>query len=365
VSFRRRTVLAAPLLLGGARSARTQGAADLLGRQIRLPAAAPRRVVLGDGFLLIALSLLHPDPVSLLAGWATNLQTLDVALHDAYRRRFPALDAVPAIGGTAGSSISAERMLSVAPDLVLFSAWQASSAENQALLRALDEAGVPVAFVDFFLRPLDNTTPSLRLLGQLLGVRDQAEAFIQFHAAHLGAIRQTMAGAPAGPTVLLQAHAGRWACCWSVGSGGVGEYLDLLGSRNIGMGAFPGPAGGALNLEFVIAADPEVYVATGTPRAGASGGISVGPGVVAAQAADDLARVTRAPGLQTLSAIRHGRAHALWNYFSDGPLGIVALEAMAQWLRPELFPGKTADATLAEINRRFAAMPFEGAFWAP
>lgn len=361
----RRAMLAAPLLLGAAKGARAQAAVDLLGRPVRLPAAPPRRVVLGDGFLLIALSLLHPDPVSLLAGWATNLQTLDVALHDAYRSRFPALNAVPAIGGTAGSSISAERMLAVAPDLVLFSAWQASSTENQALLRALEDAGVPVAFVDFFLRPLDNTTPSLRLLGRLLGVREQAEAFLQFHASRLGAIRQAVAGAPAGPTVLLQAHAGRWACCWSVGSGGVGEYLNLLGGRNIGMGAFPGPAGGTLNLEFVIAADPEVYVATGTPRAGETGGISVGPGVAAARAAADLARVTRAPGLQTLSAVRHGRAHALWNYFSDGPLGIVALEAMAGWLRPELFPGVKAGETLAEINRRFAAMPFEGAFWAP
>jgi len=358
----RRGLLAAPFLLGTTGGARA--ATDLLGRPVRPPPAPPRRVVLGEGFLLIALSLLHPDPVSLLAGWATNLQTLDVDLHAAYRRRFPALDAVPAIGGTAGSSISAERMLAVAPDLVLFSAWQASSTENQALLRALEEAGVPVAFVDFFLRPLDNTAPSLRLLGDWLGVRDQAEAFIRFHATRLDAIRQTMAGAPPGPSVLLQAHAGRWPCCWSVGSGGVGEYLGLLGGRNIGMGAFPGPAGGTLHLEFVIAADPEVYVATGTPRAGAAGGISVGPGVAPERAAAELARVTHAPGLDTLSAVRNGRVHALWNYFSDGPLGIVALQAMAHWLRPDLFPRMEAGDSLAEINRRFAAMPFEGAFWA-
>jgi iron complex transport system substrate-binding protein len=336
---------------------------DLLGRSVTVP-QAPRRVLLGDGFQFITLSLLHPDPAALLAGWASNLRTLDPALHGAFLRRFPALAAVPEVGGTSSSGISVERALSVAPDLAIFSAWQASSEENRALVVALTRAGVPVVFVDLFLRPLEHVGPSLRLLGQVLGRTAQAEAVAGFRDAHLAQIRQTMAAAPApGPTVLLHAHAGRWACCWSAGGGGVGEYLALLGGRNIGAQVFPSPVGGALNLEFVIAAAPQVYVATGLPGAAANGGISLGQGVGATEAAQGLAQVLQAPGLATLPAARDGRAHALWSYFSETPLDIVAVELLARWLRPELFGALDPAATLAEINARFAAMPFAGAYW--
>ncbi|MBE9604713.1 ABC transporter substrate-binding protein [Acetobacteraceae bacterium H6797] len=355
----RRTLLAAPLLVPAMARAQATFPAevtDLLGRRVAIP-AAPRRILLGDGFQLLTLSLLHPDPVSMLAGWAGNLRNLDAGLHDGFRHRFPALDRLPVIG-------SAEAALALGPDLVIFSAWQASSAETQAILAALEKAGVPVVFIDFFLQPLRNTKVSLRLLGQLLGRQEQAEAFITFIAGNMAGVTTGMAGAPPGPTVLLHAHAGRWACCWSAGSGGVGEYLSLLGARNIGAPLFPGPAGGALNLEYVITADPEVYIATGRPMAGAAGGISIGPGVAAGTVQADLRRVIAAPGLDGLAAIRTGRVHALWNFFSDSPLGIVALLALAGWLRPDRFSTAAAGKAFDEINASFAALPFEGTFFA-
>lgn len=357
----RRALLLAPLAMPRLARARPAEVTDLLGRRVALP-PAPRRILLGDGFQLLSLSLLHPDPVSLLAGWAGNLRSLDAALLAAFQRRFPALRELPLVTAHAGQGLSAERALSVAPDLAIFSAWQAAAAETQAALRVLEKADVPVVFVDFFLRPLENTDPSLRLLGAALGRQDQAEALIGFRAAHLARIRDTMAGAPPGPSLLLHAHAGRWPCCWAAGSGGIGEFFPILGARNIGLPVFPGPAGGALSLEYVIQADPEVYVATGQPMAGAEGGIAIGPGVAPQQAAADLARVVASPGLAGLAAVRQGRVHALWNFFSDSPLGIVALLALAGWLRPERFAAAEAGTALARINADFATMPFAGTF---
>jgi iron complex transport system substrate-binding protein len=60
-----------------------------------------------------------------------------------------------------------------------------------------------------------------------------------------------------------------------------------------------------------------------------------------------------------IDAIRAGRAHGLWNYFSGTAINVVGAEVMARWVRPDLDPA----ATLAEINRRFAAVPFEGTYW--
>lgn len=49
--------------------------------------------------------------------------------------------------------------------------------------------------------------------------------------------------------------------------------------------------------------------------------------------------------------------------FNAVPLNVLAAEAFAAWLRPELFADISPEATLAEINQRFAAVPFEGSYW--
>jgi iron complex transport system substrate-binding protein len=42
---------------------------------------------------------------------------------------------------------------------------------------------------------------------------------------------------------------------------------------------------------------------------------------------------------------------------------IVAIEALARWLHPERLAGIDPAATLAEINRRFLALPMAGTYW--
>lgn len=68
--------------------------------------------------------------------------------------------------------------------------------------------------------------------------------------------------------------------------------------------------------------------------------------------------------MASIAAVRSGRVHGLWNFFNAIPLNIVAAEAFAVWLRPDIFPDVDPAETLAEINRRFAAVPFEGSYWA-
>ena len=65
----------------------------------------------------------------------------------------------------------------------------------------------------------------------------------------------------------------------------------------------------------------------------------------------------------SLKAVREGRAYGLWNYFNAVPLNILAAEVFAKWLRPDLFADIDPEATLKEINARFAAVPFDGAYW--
>ncbi|MBP0493335.1 ABC transporter substrate-binding protein [Pararoseomonas indoligenes] len=349
-------------------SARGQGAwprtvTDVLGRRVTIK-APPRAVLLGEGFQLLNLALVHPDPVSILVGTGGELKRVDAAMDTALRRRFPALERVPELTASVGQGFPAERALALRPDLVVLSAWQANSQEMRRAVELLEGSGVPVVYVDFFQRPARNTVPGLRLLGAALGQEERAEgitAFIEERKARIAGGVAARGGE--GPRVLFAAYAGRWPCCWAPGpEGSVGEFLVALRARNVAAGVVPG-GGGSIPVESVLLSGAEVFIGTGTAVQGETAGLQLGGGVSPEAARASLEVVMRAPELAALPAARARRAFGLWHAFTQSAINIVAEEAMARWVRPEIFGALDPAATLAEINGRFSAFPYEGSFW--
>jgi iron complex transport system substrate-binding protein len=331
---------------------------DALGREVVIP-SEPKAVLLGSGFNLVALSLIHPDPVSVLAGWASDLKTDNPAIYAGFRDRFPDIEKVPVVSD--GVTVSAEAALSLKTDLAILANWQVASEPGRQAVDFLEKTGVPVIVVDFNSDALKNTAPMMRLLGRVLNREEQANAFADFYEQRLHEIRARVAGAAKpGPTVLMDAFPNPDKCCYAYGTGGLGEFIALTGSRNL---AEDLPKQGSLvSPEFMLSANPDVYIATASPG-GTYSPFSVGPGVDDAEARRTLADAVKSPYLSHMSAVRDGRVHGLWNFFNAVPLNILAAEAFAHWLRPDLFADTDPRRTLDEINRRFAAAPFEGAYW--
>ena len=108
-------------------------------------------------------------------------------------------------------------------------------------------------FIDFLANPIDNTVPSMRLLGRLLGREAAAEAFVRFHQMRTQRIEQRLAQAkPPLPSVLIHAHAGLNECCNSPGRATIGAFIEPAGGRNIALDVLKQPFG-QLSLEYVIA----------------------------------------------------------------------------------------------------------------
>lgn len=336
---------------------------DILGRQVTVQ-QAPRAVLLGESFQLLTLSLIHPDPVSLLVGMGGDLRQADPQSYAAFLRKFPALAQVPELTSNVGQAFSVERALALNPDLVILSAWQAPLAETKQAVAFFEASGTPVVFIDLFQKPLTNTLPSIRLLGQVLDQVNQAEAFISFQEEHFGRIRQRLAGhSGSAPRVLLNAFPGRWPCCWAAGDDGAGEFLAFVGAANVATGVLNDSRGAQLPLEQVLAHQPDIYVGTGLFRRGDGNGLLLGTGADEADARASLKRVTQETALVDLDAVRAGRVHGLWNFFAGTAINLVAVEALAHWVWPDRFSDVNPATTLAEINRRFAAVPFEGTYW--
>ena len=150
---------------------------DLAGRMVTLPGPA-KRIVLAQGRQLNGLGLLHPDPISLLAGWGSDHKRQNPDAYARYAAKFPAIETVPTVGdGGTQDGFSFEKAVSLAPDLVILSQSLAGTRRGPGdLVARFEAAGITVAVVDFYLQPLRDTVPSLRVLGKLIGREEQAEA---------------------------------------------------------------------------------------------------------------------------------------------------------------------------------------------
>ncbi|OLP56490.1 ferrichrome ABC transporter [Rhizobium rhizosphaerae] len=333
---------------------------DSHGRSVTIP-ARPKAILLGTGFHLVALSLVDPDPVSRLAGWSEDMKADNPELYARFAAKFPALDRLSRIDDGSGPGLSLETLLTIPADLAILANWQADTDAGKQAMTVLEQSGVPVLVLDFNSAPLDKTPEAMRLLGRAIDRERQADDFARLFEERIARIRERVARADTpGPSVLMDAFPNPGRCCYAYGTGGLGAFLTLAGGRNVAEG-LPAP-GGMVSAEFLLAANPEVYIATSAPAGGYSD-VVIGPGVAEETARDSLKKAVSAPILAELAAVRSGRVHGLWNFFNAVPLNVVAAEAFATWLRPHLFPDLDPAATLREINDRFAAVPFDGAYW--
>ncbi|WP_347900788.1 ABC transporter substrate-binding protein [Pseudomonas purpurea] len=358
----RLSLLPLGLLIAGSVSAAT--VTDLAGRQVEVPAKVDR-ILLGEGRMIYSLSLLEgKNPFARLAGWQGDFRGLDVQGYAAYRQQFPEADDVPLVGGTSADTFSVEKALAVHPDLAIMalSGGHGPSPDSEAV-KQLEAAGVAVVFVDFSDHPLSNTVPSMRVLGQALGREQQADAFIDFYQQSLATVSETLAKAQAPvprPKIFIDMLAGLQDCCGSPGTGNFGEMITLAGGENIGAGRIPGPIG-VLNVEYILSSEPQVYVATGVFAAG-QGGVTLGYAATDKQARDSLRQVAHRAPLNELRAVREGNVHGLWHIFYDSPEHLIAVQALAKWLHPQLFAQLDPEKTRAELYRRFMPIPASGVF---
>lgn len=333
---------------------------DLRDRPLSIATPAGK-LSIDDGRYLIALSLIHPDPVGVLAAWAGDVNRISPEMYAAFVEKSPTLATLPKTPSSAGD-FDVEAVLAAGPNVAVVSL---GSGPTDAQVSQLEAAGVTVAFIDFFTHPFENQARSLSLLGRLVGREEQATAYNTFRAERLKVISDRVATLTDAqkPTVFLEAHAGNGPdCCNSVGPGNVGDYIAFVGGRNIGADVL-NTASGKLNLEYVIDRDPTIYIATGGPHLERAGGFVVGPQYSADQSRSSLRRVASRRGITNLTAVSAGRTHGLSHQLLNSPIDIVATEVLAKWIHPELFADLNPRATLDQINTRFLAVPYRGDYW--
>lgn len=359
-----RAALAATALLCALPGAQARQVTDLAGRVVTVP-DHPQRVLLGEGRFVFAMALLdRADPVARVVGWQGELKQQDPYSWQQLIKRFPKAAEVPLIGTTSEASVSPEKIVSLKPDVAIFSLSGHGPGRNNPMIASLQQAGIPVVFIDFRQHPVQNTVPSLRILGQALDRPEQAERYIAFYESHLAKVRELVQPVPQAerPRVFVEMLAGVWpACCHTTGNGSFGDLLEAAGGVNVAAPVLPG-AIGDVSMEFLLKAQPQVYIATGSRSDPGRPGLLVGPGAAADVSAASLSTVLQRDGIRDLDAVKRGRAFGIWHAFYNSPYNVAAIEAMAKWLYPERAAALDPDATMATLYRDFLDVDGAGTY---
>ncbi|MBP2834977.1 ABC transporter substrate-binding protein [Dickeya parazeae] len=340
---------------------------DIAGRQVIIP-DNPQRIVLGESRMLYTLALLEPgNPAQRIVGWPGDLARYDAQSWGRYLAKFPDIGRIPQLGNGNLNSVNAEMLLPLKPDLVILPRLAKGADNEQSIQQALTQAGIPYIYVDLRIDLLKNTIPSLRLLGEVLNQPSRADAFIAFYQQHMDAIRTRLVQYQGRKTtVMLHLHLGRRdTCCTTAVNGNLGELLAFAGGDNIAAGKVKGVYG-ELSPEQALAAQPDVYIATG--MAGPDGkrfsDLMLGPDVTPRQASDSLRTLLlQEPLLSHLSAVGNGRAWSMWHNFYLSPYHVVMVEMFAKALYPTLFSDIDPQRTLQQLYQQFLPIDFSGTYW--
>ncbi len=334
---------------------------DLAGREVTL-AAAPERLFLDNPRHLFALAALLPDPVSRMSGWRGSLESFDPVAQARFAAAFPALSDLPTLGNNGNAMPSAEALITLDPDLIVADISRHAELRQTPLLDQLAALQIPILFIDFREHPLDDTQPSLELLGQALDAESRASALITRLQSATAAVDDCLDAVTRRPSVLIDIAPGlKVDCCRSNFDSGLADLVDHARGDNIAAGMSPGTEN-VLNPETILARDPDVIIATAAQWA-KSGSIRAGFGVAESDTQSDMADVVaRRPGWSALSAVNDGGFHAIWHGYHQGPFSVVALQAIAGWLHPQQCGALDPAATRRELYRDFMPITVDGTF---
>lgn len=357
------------LFSGIAEAGETIKIKDITGREVEVNVPV-ERVILGEGRQIYFTGALDTDaPFKRVVGWRDDFQKADLDGYNIYLQKFPEMAKIPTFGGMKDGTFDIEQAVALKPDVIIMNTEAKSATEESGYIEKLAKVGIPLVYIDFREKPMQNTDESMRIIGKLFGKEARSEEFVKFHDDQLARVTDTLAkaGDLKKPVVFME-RAGGYSddCCMSFGNENFGKMVELAGGINMAKDIIPGTFG-AVNPEQIIASNPDQVIVTGSNwELYVPGGawVGVGPGADKAKAEEKLAALMKRPAFTGIKAVTEGNVHAIWHQFYNSPYQFVAVQQIAKWLHPDLFADLDPEATFKELHERFLPVAYHTGYFA-
>ena len=322
----------------------------------------PQRIILQDGRDIFALALLERDnPFARVVAWNNLPKKQDTETWNVLKRKWPEAEKILDMKFSDQGNVDLETVISRQPDLMIAQLRARPSLVQSGVLAQLEALHIPVVFVDYELHPVENTLPSIALLGKVMGQTERAQAYMDFYQQRLDRIHQRLATVSKKPLVFIEPIAGVGGldngCCFTHARNGWGGLVEAAGGTNIGSQLLPG-ATGNIAVEKIISLNPDYYLMTGSKRPGKGTAIiPFGYNVPAEDVSAAFNALLTRQGVASIPAVARGHTGALYHHFYNNPYNIVAIETLSKIFYPTLFKDVDPLADYHAIINGFTDIP--------
>jgi ABC-type Fe3+-hydroxamate transport system substrate-binding protein len=282
-----------------------------------------------------------------------------------YAAVIPNLQAMPDMGHTEDNTFSAEKVISLKPDVLFVAEWTFKAL--QTARQQIEAAGIPIVVIDYNAQLLERHLSSTRVIGKVMGTEVRAEELAKLYEREYNDVMARIAKSSDKSRKKVYIELGQ-AGADTVGnsySGTMwGKMLTTLGAVNVADGKLPGPWG-PLNAEAVIADNPDLIFITGSSWVNKPKAVKTGY-----QATPEVTRASLQPyaaraGWATLKAVKNGEVHAIEAGLCRSLFDFVAMQYIAKRLYPDAFKDVDPDASFRRYHEKYLPVAFAGTWMLP
>lgn len=334
---------------------------DAAGHEVRLRGPA-RRIMLGFNFEEFS-AVAGPGGWDRVVGinrrqWAINRP----AVWRHHLATMPRLAELPDIGAAENQTLSAERIISMRPDLFVIHAWGYKAQPD--VMERLEAAGVAILCVDYNAQTRELHRASTLALGMALGQQARAGELADLYDRKVEELLARVARATQRPSVYVELGSGGPRSMGNTYAGTMwGRMIALAGGRNIAEGRIR-PGWAPLPPETVLADPPQHILLVGATWNDRPSSARAGYGVSVAEARASLSPYSERAGWPALPALRERNLAVVESGLARSLMDWVGMQFIAKRLHPELTGDLDPTAELARWHADWLPVPFDGCWMA-
>ena len=336
---------------------------DLAGREVTLKYPVERIVLVRSRDIYGISAVLGEATAEKIAAWGPDIKTADKDAYEKYLEHFPSLGQLPWLGDIFKDALSTEQIIALDPDVVIVETFM--SERGYESIDRLEQAGVPLLFLDFSRRPFEAPQESILLIGKITGQNARAQEIVAYVNEQIELVFNRLKNSQGPkPTVYLEAgNLGPKEYSVTYGynkkqtMSSWGAMLQATGADNIAGEAVVNMA--VINPEYLLEANPDRIVITGAYWP-AEGAMRMGYYAEPVEAKRHLRAFCERPGWQDLDAVKNNQVYSLFHGFTMHIFSFVGLQQMVKWLYPETFQDIDPEENFREFHRRFMPIEYSG-----
>lgn len=331
---------------------------DVLGREVTFDAPAKRTIVgfYPEDYMAIGTEAAYDNVV----GMSKYIWQARSANWDLYVKHRPSLDKIPEIGRVDTNTFSAEKVISLNPDVLMLADWQYKGLGSE--IERIEDAGISVVVVDYNAQTLERHIKSTQLIGVITGQEERAEKIANEYKQNLEMISQRLESANLEkPKVYTEyGAAGVNEVGYTFGKNMWGAIATMAGGDNISAPFVEW--WGKLNPEQIIVANPDVIVMTGYESGSSDDAMLMGQGVDEELAKQRLAGFKQRIGWSSIAAVKNNRMYAAYHGACRTILDGAMLQFYAKAMYPEQFKDLDPKQAYLDFYAKYLPVTPSGSF---